>query len=208
MELYPPLNATVQELEQEFHLIQTERKQRLQQLTAYIQQKQAQDLPVQLNFICTHNSRRSHMAQLWGLAAATHYAIPYIACFSGGTEATAFNQNAVKAMQRLGFRIDKGSDAANPVYQACYAPNVPPAQVWSKVVTDAANPATAFAAIMTCTDADQNCPFVPGTELRLALPFEDPKAFDGTPEEEEKYLERARQIGRELLYAFHQLKKK
>lgn len=208
MDLYPPLNATVQELEQEFGLIPAERKQRLQQLAAYIQQKQTQDQPVQLNFICTHNSRRSHMAQLWALAATTHYAIPYVACFSGGTEATAFNQNAVKAMQRLGFRIDKGSDAANPVYQARYAPNVPPVPVWSKVVTDATNPATAFAAIMTCTDAHQNCPFVPGTELRLALPFEDPKAFDGTPEEEAIYIERARQIGRELLYAFHQLKKK
>ncbi|GAA4437708.1 protein-tyrosine-phosphatase [Pontibacter saemangeumensis] len=208
MELYTPLSDTVQALEQEFGLVPPERKQRLQQLTAYIQQKQAQGQPVRLNFICTHNSRRSHMAQLWALAAATRYGIADVTCFSGGTEATAFNPKAVKAMQLVGFRIERSGDGDNPIYQASHAPEQPAVQVWSKAVTDAANPATAFAAIMTCSDADRNCPFVPGTELRLALPYEDPKAFDGTPQEAEKYTERARQIGRELLYAFHWLKKK
>ena len=206
MELHPQLKETVQALVQEFNRIPEERKQLLQKLAAYIQQKQAQGQPVQLNFICTHNSRRSHMAQLWALAAATHYHIADVTCFSGGTEATAFNPRAVKAMQQLGFDMEQGSDGENPIYNVSYAPEQPAVQVWSKVVTDAANPSTAFAAIMTCTDADQNCPYVPGTELRLALPFQDPKAFDGSPQEEEKYMERARQIGRELLYALRKLK--
>ena len=195
----------MQALAQELDQIPAERKQRLQELSAYVQQKIKEGQPVQLNFICTHNSRRSHMAQLWALAAAARYDIANIKCFSGGTEATAFNPSAVRAMQQLGFSIEKSSNDGNPVYNASYASGLPAVRVWSKEVTDAANPDTAFAAIMTCTDADQNCPFVPGTEFRLPLPFDDPKAFDGTPHEEAKYIERARQIGREILYVFHLL---
>ena len=44
------------------------------------------------------------------------------------------------------------------------------------------------------------CPIVAGADFRIALPFEDPKAFDDTPLESEKYTERCRQIGREMLY--------
>jgi arsenate reductase len=38
--------------------------------------------------------------------------------------------------------------------------------------------------------------------LRLPVTYDDPKNFDDTPQEEEKYRERVRQIGREMLYAF------
>ncbi len=202
MTLYPALAETAQQLEQEFDLIPGERKQLLQQIARYIGQKKAQGQPVQLNFICTHNSRRSHLAQLWASAAAAYYGVSQVACFSGGTEATAFNPNAVQAMQQLGFRIDKTTEGENPIYNVGFSPEQAAVQVWSKTVTDAANPSTAFAAIMTCSDADQNCPVLPNADLRLALTFEDPKAFDNTPQQAEMYLARARQIGRELLYAF------
>ncbi|MCJ8163445.1 protein-tyrosine-phosphatase [Pontibacter sp. E15-1] len=202
MKLYPELSATVQELEQEYNQIPENRKQQLQQLARYVRQKQASGQPAQLNFICTHNSRRSHMAQLWALAAAAQHDVGPVACFSGGTEATAFNPNAVEAMRQLGFRIEKTDEGANPVYSIRYAPELPAARVWSKEVTDAVNPSSNFAAIMTCSDADENCPVIPGAEIRIPLTYEDPKAFDGTAEQQAKYVERARQIGRELLYAF------
>jgi arsenate reductase (thioredoxin) len=83
-----------------------------------------------------------------------------------------------------------------------YAGEAAPVQLWSKTFDDPANPAAGFGAVMTCSDADENCPFVPGTDLRLAITYDDPKNFDGTPREEEMYRERAVQIGRELLYAF------
>jgi hypothetical protein len=53
---------------------------------------------------------------------------------------------------------------------------------------------------MVCSEADQGCPFVPGTDFRLALPFDDPKAFDGTDLQDVKYDERCKQIGTEMLF--------
>jgi arsenate reductase len=55
---------------------------------------------------------------------------------------------------------------------------------------------------MTCSEAEQNCPFVPGAELRVSTTYEDPKIFDGTKEQDEKYIERSLQIARENLYIF------
>jgi arsenate reductase len=73
---------------------------------------------------------------------------------------------------------------------------------FSKTFDDPFNPDKNFAAIMTCSDADENCPFVPGTEFRLALTYKDPKEADDSPEEASRYDERVRQIGREILYVF------
>jgi arsenate reductase (thioredoxin) len=202
MTLHPVLHQTVRELEQTFDQIPADRKQLLQQLAAYIRGKKNSGQPVNLVFICTHNSRRSHMGQLWALAAAAYYDIGQVQAYSGGTEATAFNPRAVKAMQEAGFGIEALSQEPNPVYAVTYAAAAPPAQIWSKAFDDPANPASDFCAVMTCSDADENCPLVAGVDQRLAITYDDPKHFDDTPQEEEKYRERARQIGREMLYAF------
>lgn len=202
MEFYHPLNAFIQELEQEFRQIPEERKQLLSKIADYTRDKKAQGEAAQFNFICTHNSRRSHLAQLWAQAAAAYYNVKDVACYSGGTEATAFNPRAVKAMQEAGFRIEAVQEGENPVYEMKFAESAPPVKAWSKRFDDAANPSSRFCAVMTCSDADQNCPFVPGLELRLGVTFEDPKNFDDTPLEAQKYSERVRQIGREMLYAF------
>ena len=42
--------------------------------------------------------------------------------------------------------------------------------------------------------------------MRMTLPFDDPKNFDGTSKEVEMYRERACEIGREILYSFSQLR--
>jgi arsenate reductase (thioredoxin) len=202
MTLHAVLHQTVRELEQTFDQIPAGRRELLQQLASYIREKKKAGQPVKLVFICTHNSRRSHMGQLWALAAAAYYDIAQVQSYSGGTEATAFNPRAVKAMQQAGFGIEALDQGANPVYAVTYAPGAPPAQLWSKAFDDPANPATGFGAVMTCSDADENCPLVPGVDQRLAITYDDPKHFDDTPQQEEKYRERTRQIGREMLYAF------
>lgn len=204
MKLLTSLHQTIQELEQTFDQIPAARKVLLGQLSAYIRERQQAGGPVILVFICTHNSRRSHMAQLWAQAAGAYYGLDQVVCFSGGTEATAFNPRAVKAMRELGFDITPGSQETNPIYEVRYAAEARPVRLWSKTFDDPANPVTGFAAVMTCSDADENCPLVPGTDRRLAITYDDPKHFDDSPQEEEKYLERGRQIGRELLYAFQQ----
>lgn len=203
MELQSHLSSFVEGLISEVDLIPATRKEQLQKLAAYVETKPNTDR-IALNFICTHNSRRSHLAQIWAAVAAYYYGIPGVETFSGGTEATAFNPRAVAAMKRAGFQIE-GGDGDNPVYTLRYAVDAEPLQCFSKVYDHETNPQSKFAAIMTCSDADQNCPFIPGVELRLPLTYEDPKLADDTPEEAERYDERVRQIGREIFYAFSQI---
>lgn len=151
-------------------------------------------------FVCTHNSRRSHMAQLLGLVAAKRAGLDLVQTFSGGTEATAFNPRAVAALQRVGFGIT-GGEGANPRYQVREA-----GVAFSKTIDDPANPTSDFVAVMTCSQADEACPSVRGASKRVAVPYDDPKAADGTPEEAQRYDERVEQIGRDLVWVFETVK--
>ncbi len=205
MILLPTLAHTVKQLEATFLEIPSERKELLKQLSDYIRKKKEEGEPINLVFICTHNSRRSHMAQLWAQAAAAYYDIESVRTFSGGTEATGFFPAAMQAMQEIGFEIEKEDVSDNPKYKVQFANAAASINVWSKRFDDAANPTSGFCAIMTCSDADENCPFVPGVEKRIAITYTDPKASDNTPQQAEKYKERALQIGREMLFAFSQV---
>jgi arsenate reductase (thioredoxin) len=199
--LFPALTKKVGQLEKDYSQIAEDRKQILKQLAAFIEKKQKEGNPVTLNFICTHNSRRSHIAQLWAQAAAYYYGINNVSCLSGGTEATAFNPRAVKAMQEAGFSIKMTKDGVNPIYEVRFADDAEPVIAFSKTYDDPFNSHKDFAAIMTCAHADENCPLVIGAEVRISLPFNDPKEYDGTPQETRKYQERVLQIGREICYA-------
>ncbi len=201
---YPALQIYIEGLISEFDWIPTERKALLNKLATYLRDKLVKDMPIALNFICTHNSRRSHISQIWAATFAAHFGIDQIDTYSGGTEATAFNPRAVAAMQRAGFQIiNPGGE--NPHYQVSFAENVPALECFSKTFDDPFNPQKDFAAIMTCSQADENCPFIPGASFRLALTYEDPKVADDTPQEKERYDERVRQIGREIFYAMDQI---
>lgn len=204
--LLPALQSTVEQLTNEFNDIPLERKAILRELTQFVQMKADSKLPVYLNFICTHNSRRSHLSQIWAQAAAYYYNVPEVFCFSGGTEATAFNPRAVRAMQQAGFTIVISEDGNNPVYDVKYTSELPGIKAFSKKYDDPFNHNKDFAAVMTCSHADENCPVVLGAIARIPLRYEDPKNFDDTPQEAAKYTERVRQIGREILYAFSQVK--
>jgi arsenate reductase (thioredoxin) len=200
--LLPILNETVEKLKGNFNTIPEGRKRTLKLLSDYISMKIKHGAKVDLNFICTHNSRRSHIAQLWAQAASYHYDLPGVRAFSGGTEATAFNPRAVKAMQDAGFAITKITDGDNPVYEARFSSEAPAVKAFSKKYNDPFNPAEDFAAVMTCSHADENCPLVSGAAKRFSVTYDDPKDFDSTPEEETKYRERVMEIGRDILYAF------
>ncbi|MFK8104421.1 MAG: hypothetical protein AB8G15_17980 [Saprospiraceae bacterium] len=204
--LYPKLQAYCDTLTKEFKLIPIERKAKLTRLAAYLSdQFQTGQMP-QLIVICTHNSRRSHLGQVWLAISAHYYNLPAIATFSGGTEATAFYPSAVAALRKIGVVVDcADTRAANPVYQLSWKTNSTPYQAFSKSYTTAPNPQDSFGAILVCTAADEACPIVEGANFRMALPFEDPKAFDGTAQESQKYEERSRQIGRELLFTMSQV---
>jgi arsenate reductase (thioredoxin) len=194
----------IEQLISQSHLILPERMEQLNALAA-IAVKQLQEKGVmRMNFICTHNSRRSHIAQLWAWAAAEHFGMRPFESFSGGTEATAFNPRAVAAMRRAGFHIGDAK-GENPRYPVRLEENGPSILCWSKTFDDAANPTEDFIAVMVCTDAEQNCPFVAGASHRFALPFKDPKISDGTPLEAKTYDDRVQEIGREMIFLFQQI---
>lgn len=204
--LLPALQKVTEHLTTEFDQISSERKGTLEQLAQFIRHRLASGKEVWLNFICTHNSRRSHISQLWAQAAAHYYGIDKVTCLSGGTEATAFNPRTVKAMQDTGFVINKSQEGNNPVYEVRYAENAEPIMAFSKTYDDPFNHNNDFAAIMTCSQADANCPMVLGAAKRISITYDDPNAFDDTPQETAKYAERVQQIGREILFAFSQVK--
>lgn len=205
--ILPSLQETIDKLVEEFPLIPTERRKTLQPLTDYLASTAQGDEKIKLNFICTHNSRRSHIAQLWAQAAANYYGVDNIETYSGGTEGTAFNPRAVHAMIETGFDVSVVKPGVNPVYLARFSEAGPGLMLFSKKYDDAFNPSTGFAAVMTCSHADQNCPLVPGASARIAITYDDPKDFDGTQQEADKYRERALEIGREILYAFSKVNK-
>ncbi|SFG58554.1 arsenate reductase [Algoriphagus hitonicola] len=187
--------------------ISPERKELLGLLIDFIQEKINQGEMVNLNFICTHNSRRSQFSQIWAQTAADYYGIP-ANCYSGGVEVTAFNERAVDSIMRAGFDVIPTDTSDNPRYHILHSRGGRPILAFSKTYDDPANDAKNFAAVMTCDHADENCPFIPGTEQRIPLRYEDPKAFDGTGQEAEKYDERSLQIASELFYVFSKIQKK
>ncbi|MFA7448959.1 MAG: protein-tyrosine-phosphatase [Weeksellaceae bacterium] len=201
--LFSEIEQVIKELNPE--TISNQRKAVLQPLIDYIQSKVSNHQDIRINFICTHNSRRSHLAQIWAQTLAYHFTIKNLFCYSGGTEATALFPVVVETLQNLGFKIKSISESNNPIYSIKYADNAYPIIGFSKKLDDDFNPKSEFAAIMTCSQADDGCPFVVGAEKRIPITFEDPKIFDGTPQQAEKYQERSLQIATELFYVFSQI---
>lgn len=185
--------------------ISQERKEVLQSLIDYIQQKVDSKQKINLNFICTHNSRRSHLSQIWAQTMAFYYDISTVNCYSGGTEATALFPKVVETLGKQGFEIQKLSKEDNPVYAVKFSENSHPIICFSKIFDDTFNPKSNFAAIMTCSSADEGCPFIVGAEKRLPIRYEDPKQFDGTSQMDEKYLERSEEIASEMAYVFSRI---
>ncbi len=196
------LNKHIETLEKSFDQIPEERKKPLQDLAMFVKEKIETLGRAHGIFICTHNSRRSHLAQVWAQAAAHRYGVEDFIAFSGGTEATALHPNTARALETTGFHIVKLSESDNPIYQIKYDGNKHPVIGFSKTFDNPFNPQTRFAAVMTCSHADANCPFIPTAARRISLPYEDPKEADGQSNEADVYIERSNEIGREMLFVF------
>ena len=185
-----------------------ERKSIVQPLIDYIQDKVNRKETIRLNFICTHNSRRSHLSQVWAQTMASYFNIKNVYCYSGGTEATALFPKVAETLQNVGFKVMKISEGKNPVYTIKYSDNVNPVIGFSKTFDSDFNPKSSYAAIMTCSHAEENCPFIAGAEKRIPITYDDPKAFDNTSQQAEKYMERSMQIANEMFYVFSKIRTK
>jgi len=202
--LFPELLKVIKSLN--FNTIDQDRKLILQALIDYIQQKTNAQKEIRLNFICTHNSRRSHLSQIWAQTAADYFKIESVNCYSGGTEATALFPMIAETLKRSGFKIKILSEGKNPIYSIKNSKNSRSIIGFSKKYDDHFNPTSEFAAILTCSQADKDCPFITGAEKRIPIPFEDPKQFDNNSLQKEKYQERSLQIATELFYVFSKIK--
>jgi arsenate reductase len=186
--------------------ISDERKVVLFPLVKYIQEKINEGEAIRLNFICTHNSRRSHLSQIWAQTMAYHVGLKNVSCYSGGTEATAIFIKVLETLTSQGFQVLRLSGNENPVVAVKFAANENPILCFSKTYDHPFNPSTQFGAVMTCSNADEGCPIVVGAEARFPIKYDDPKAYDGTPLQTEKYAEKSLDIAREMWWVFSQIK--
>jgi len=203
--MYSKLLKTIELLKNQE--ISEDRKATLAPLVDFIQKRVEQQKEVTINFICTHNSRRSHLSQVWAQVASVYYTLSNVICYSGGTEETAMFPKVVETLQEQGLFINKISDTENPVYTIKYDEDKHPIIGFSKRYDSSFNPTSGFVAIMTCSQADGGCPFIAGADKRIPITFEDPKISDNTPEQTAVYNERSLQIGAEMFYVFSQIKK-
>jgi arsenate reductase len=181
------------------------RRELLRPLIQYVSEKVKENKTVSLNFICTHNSRRSHLCQIWAQTMAAYWNIKNIFCYSGGTEATAMFYKIAETLSCQGFDIIRLSENHNPVYAVRYDSASHPVICFSKEYQHPFNPSHGYAAVVTCDSADEACPVVLGAERRFPVKYQDPKAFDHTEFMTEKYRERSLKIAQEMWYVFSQI---
>lgn len=198
--MYPEIKLHIDR----FHVdqITEERKSILLPFVQYLQQKRKEGQAIRLNFICTHNSRRSHLSQVWAQVMAHHFGLLNVSCYSGGTEATALFPKVAETLATHGFQVMPLSYESNPVYAIKYDANEAAIICFSKTYDHPFNPVSHFAAIMTCNSADEACPMVLGAEARFPIKYDDPKAFDGTALQTAKYAERSLEIAQEMWWVF------
>lgn len=185
--------------------IDENRKQLLTHIANFVVSELKQNNPVNLNYICTHNSRRSQLSNVWSCYAANYFKLNTVESFSGGTSVTCFYRNTVKTLQQTGF-VFKLSEFShhNPVYSIEYENCNKPIVAFSKLYNNEFNEIP-FIAITTCSNADENCPFISEAIQRFHLPFNDPKNFDNTLYTSEKYLEVNKQIAGEIHFIFRSI---
>lgn len=185
--------------------ISADRKLLLDQLVSYIVDQKDKEQSINLNFICTHNSRRSHLGQIWAAVMADFYGVKDVLTFSGGTETTAVFPMITQTLKDQFFEVEIIDETENPLYSVAFD-DENPLYVFSKLYDDSSNPEEDFAAIMTCSQADEACPMITGADQRIALTYEDPKVSDGTDQQEKIYKERSEQIATEMKYVFSKIK--
>ena len=201
-ELFPDLRHYLEA--SDFECITPERLSLLEPIIALGREELNAGRSLVLNCICTHNSRRSHLTQVWAQAAADYYGIP-VTAYSGGTEATALYPVILETLQVAGIQSQTLLTGENPVYAFRTGPNNIPIIGFSKHYDHPFNPQSGFIALMTCSSADEGCPIVHGAKARFPLRYIDPKHADGTPEQATVYNASSRQIATEMMYIMSQI---
>lgn len=179
-----------------------QRKTELEPLASFLMKACQKQEVINLIFVCTHNSRRSQFAQVWAKVASHYFGIN-IGSFSAGVEVTECNERTISSLKRTGFDLTKKGEI-NPIYTLDLGEEN--LELHSKLIESDSNPQDNYAAIMVCDHANENCPYLPNAKVRIPLLYQDPKSYDNTSEEQERYDERSKQIAREMGYIFGKVK--
>ena len=177
------------------------RRDRLDALAAHLRERYQVGMTLRVTVICTHNSRRSHLAQVWLAHWLATYRIP-AEIHSAGTEVTAVYPAIVSTLREADFDIRPAdsSETDNPRYLLRLAADGEPLSLYSKRLDDPALPAFDFTALLVCDGAAEACPVVAGAEARFVLPFRDPKWSDGTTEMAAAYRTASEEINESMKY--------
>ena len=104
------------------------------------------------------NSARSQMAE----AFLRRYASNRFDVYSAGFEPKGVNTYTIKVMEEIGYDISSHHSKSLNQYLD---------KIHFKIV------------ITVCQKAEEMCPIIPGAEIKLFWPFEDPASFEGTEKE-------------------------
>lgn len=205
--LYPQIQTFCSNLVKEYEQIAAYRQAALLSLSDYITNQLRADKAVNIISICTHNSRRSHLAQLWLAVFADYFQLKNIRTYSGGTEATALNPRIVKTLLQTGFQIIvENAQSNNPHYELYWKNHQEqPYILFSKYYKDHPNPTKDFAALLVCDNANEACPLVSSADFRLAHTYKDPKIADDTAQEMVTYTQSCHQIALEMAFVLQQV---
>jgi hypothetical protein len=217
--LDPRVRAHAEWLTTSYDLIDEPHRQAGAKLVEWLVSNHRTGEPLHVTVICTGNSRRSMLGAVLGNIASAYHGLPEIRFHSGGTAPSAFNRRTIATLQAIGVDIEPtGSEAPrgepdtpNPIHRVRWGssrPGEPPLEMteFSKTYQDPANPSTGFAALLVCGEADAACPAVIGASVRISMPYLDPKLFDDSPYEAQKYAERRDDIGRLMLSVLSQVR--
>lgn len=189
-------------------MIQENRKPKLLQISKYISDKILQKEHIHLIFICIQNSRRSHLAQVIAADAAYQHGLnnKVITTHSGGVEVTRIHPNTVKCLEALNYQIKQMTFNDNPIFDLFIKPQYPAIKLYSKNFEEVTHQLNKFMAIMVCSETETNCPYVPGAEKIIHLPYNDPKIADDTSYPLSEYINVAKQIQSEMHFVFSNIK--
>ncbi|MEO8269488.1 MAG: hypothetical protein ABI557_07210, partial [Aureliella sp.] len=212
--LHAKLRSHADYLTTTFDMIDGPHRQAAHQLAEWMVANCKSGKPVEVIVVCTGNSRRSILGSSMGNLAAAYYGLSEIHFYSGGTAPSAFNRRTAAALRNIGFDVtDTGTKATpgsekalNPMLRVEWGEGMETIE-FSKHFSAAGNFRSGFAALMVCSEADAECPTVSGASLRLAMPYLDPKMYDGSVFEAAKYNERRDDIGRMMLAALCQVRR-
>ena len=137
--------------------------------------------------VCTHNSRRSQLAEVWLAVASAAAGLGGVSVCSGGSDPVAVAPGAIAVLRERGFRVEADTADANPRLRV--RGHGIERELYAKPLGEAVAgvPLRGGVALMVCAAADAACPPVPQVGYRARLPFADPRHADGTPGEAAAY---------------------